>query len=176
MSSLATTPRRRVGLTVSGAWLAAALAIVATLTLPFGRPGRPFLTIDPDLFALNVSGPYSWLLILMLAAIGAALVASLLRIPTANRGDLVTVLAAIALLSAVAWLMLTATPFGIGAVATLAALVMVLGNSLSEGGRVQGDAFIASSILFVSLFVLLFILYPLFTVLKSAVFVNGRFD
>jgi len=163
-------------LTVSGAWLAAALAIVATLTLPFGRPGRPFLTIDPDLFALNVSGPYSWLLILMLAAIGAALVASLLRIPTANRGDLVTVLAAIALLSAVAWLMLTATPFGIGAVATLAALVMVLGNSLSEGGRVQGDAFIASSILFVSLFVLLFILYPLFTVLKSAVFVNGRFD
>src|SRR5690606_39234674 len=63
LSSPAITPRRRVGLTVSGAWLAAALAIVATLTLPFGRPGRPFLTIDSDLYALNVTGPYSWLLL-----------------------------------------------------------------------------------------------------------------
>lgn len=176
MSSPAIPARRRVGLTVSGAWLAAALAIVSTLALPFGRLGRPFLTIDGDLYALTVGGPHSWLLIVMLAATGAALVASLLPIPTANRGDLVTVGGAVALVSAIAWLVLTSTPFGMGAVATLAALIMVLGNGLSESGRVQGDAFIASSILFVSAFVLLFIIYPLFTVLKSAVFSGGRFD
>jgi iron(III) transport system permease protein len=50
------------------------------------------------------------------------------------------------------------------------------GNALSESGRVQGDAFIASSILFVSLFVLLFILYPLFTVLRASVIVRRQFD
>src|SRR5690606_29322391 len=118
LSSPAIPARRRVGLSVSGAWLAAALAIAATLALPFGRPGRPFFTIDGELYALTVGGPHAWLLLVMLAATGAALIASLLRLPTADRGDLVTVFGTVALVSAVAWLLLTSTPFGMGAVVT----------------------------------------------------------
>ncbi len=84
--------RRRVGLTVSGAWLAAVLAIVAPLSLPFGRPGRPFLTIDGDLYALSVGGPHAWLLLVMLVATGAALGARERVLPPADRGDLLAVL------------------------------------------------------------------------------------
>jgi iron(III) transport system permease protein len=172
--SNALRPRRpTAGLAISGAWLPAALAIVGWWALPIGRPNRPFLTVEPDLYAVAIGHPLLWLT--LLAAV-AALALSFLPIPTARRADLVLVAGTVALTSVVAWFMLSTTPFGMGALLVLAGLVMLLGNALSESGRVQGDAFIASSILFVSLFVLLFILYPLFTVLRSSIYIGGRFD
>jgi len=161
------------GLAVSGAWLPAALAIVGWWALPIGRPSRPFLTLQPDLYAVAIGHPLLWL-----ALLGAvtALGLSFLPLPTARRGDLVLVAGTVGLASVVAWFVVSATPFGMGALLVLAGLVMLLGNALSESGRVQGDAFIASSILFVSLFVLLFIIYPLFTVLRSSIYIDGRFD
>jgi len=169
-------PRSRrlaAGLAVSGAWLPAALAIVGWWALPIGRPSRPFLTLQPDLYAVAIGHPLLWL-----ALLGAvtALGLSFLPLPTARRGDLVLVAGTVGLASVVAWFVVSATPFGMGALLVLAGLVMLLGNALSESGRVQGDAFIASSILFVSLFVLLFIIYPLFTVLRSSIYIDGRFD
>ncbi len=112
----------------------------------------------------------------LLAATAAAFVLSLLPLPTWRRGDLVLAAGAVGFLALLAWLISTSMPFGIGAIVALAGLCLVMGNALSESGRVMGDAFIASSILFVSGFVLLFILFPLFMVLKSAVFANGRFE
>jgi len=167
-------PRRpAAGLAVSGAWLPALFVIVGWWALPIGRPSRPFTTIDPDLFAFALGHPLLWLT-LVAAVIAFGL--SFLPMGTARRGDLVLGAGTVALLSVVAWFMTSATPFGMGALLVLAGLVIVLGNALSESGRVQGDAFIASSILFVSLFVILFILYPLFTVLRSSVIVRGEFD
>ncbi len=167
-------PRRpAAGLAVSGAWLPAALAIVGWWALPIGRPNRPFLTLEPDLYAASIGHPLLWL---TLFAAVAALALSFLPVPTARRADMVLAVGVVALASVVAWFMISTTPFGMGALLVLAGLVMLLGNALSESGRVQGDAFIASSILFVSLFVLLFILYPLFTVLRSSIYIDGRFD
>jgi iron(III) transport system permease protein len=174
-----TTPTRPpttstgMGLRFSGAWLPAAIAIVAYLALPFGRPGRPFLAIDPDLYALSLGGPLLWLV--LLAAV-ASFVVSLLKLNTAVRGDLLIATGTAGFGAGVLWFILSATPFGIGALVTLAALALVLGSALSESGRVQGDAFIATSILLVSLFVVLFIIYPLFTVLRAAVIIDGSFD
>ncbi|MFU8888947.1 MAG: ABC transporter permease [Trueperaceae bacterium] len=167
------TRRPAAGLAVSGAWLPAALAIVGWWALPIGRPNRPFLTLEPELYALAIGHPLLWLT--LLAAV-AALALSFLPIATARRGDLVLVAGVVGLASVVVWFMLSTIPFGVGALLVLAGLVMLLGNALSESGRVQGDAFIASSILFVSLFVLLFIIYPLFTVLRSSIYIDGRFD
>jgi iron(III) transport system permease protein len=160
-------------LAVSGAWWPALLAIVGWFALPIGRTGRPFGTIDPDLYAAAIGHPLLWI-----ALVAAVLVVggSFLRLPTAQRGDVILVVGTIGLLSTVAWFMATATPFGLGAILVLTGQVMVLGSALSESGRVQGDAFIASSILFVSLFILLFILYPLFTVLRASVYIDGQFD
>ena len=176
MSQLASRrdlPRERSGLAVSGAWLPAALGVLAFVALPFGRPGRPLLTIDPQFYPWNLGSAPLWL---VFAAALTALVLSLLPLRTALRGDLVALAGALGTAAGVGWLIVTSIPFGAGAFVSLAALVIVTGHGLSEGGRIQGDAFIASSILFVSLFVVLFIIYPLFTVLRSAVIINGEFS
>ncbi len=157
----------------SAALLPAVLALAGLLALPLGRPGRAFLTRDPDLYALAIGGPLVWLVLL---ATAATVIASLLPLATARRGDVVLVTAGAAFVGVVVWLGSTGTPFGTGALVALLGLTLALGAALSESGRVQGDPFIASSILFVSAFIVLFILYPLYTVLRGAVWANGRFD
>jgi iron(III) transport system permease protein len=162
-----------MGLRVSGAVLPALAAIVGFVSLPIGRPGRAFLTIERDLYAWAIGDALLWV---VLAAAVVAFGISLAKLPTARRGDLLIAAGGVGLASAIGWFILTATPFGVGALVVLPALALVLGHALSESGRVQGDAFIATSILLVSLFVLLFILYPLFMVLRNAVIINGEFD
>jgi iron(III) transport system permease protein len=166
-----TTPR--AGLRFSGAWLPSLVSVVAWWALPIGRPNRPFLDILPEFYALAIGHPLLWLV--LLASI-AALALSFLRLPTPRRADYVLVAGVTGLVALVAWFISSATPFGVGALILFFGLVTVTGNALSESGRVQGDAFIASSILFVSLFVLLFIIYPLYTVLRASVYINGQFD
>lgn len=174
-----TTPTPRVppnggmGLRVSGAWLPALVAVVGFLALPFGRPGRPFMTIEPSLYPWAIGDPLLWFVFVgALAALGI----SLLKLPTAARGDLLIAAGTVGLGAGLLWFLITATPFGLGALVAFAGLALVLGHALSESGRVQGDAFIATSILVVSLFVLLFIVYPLFMVLRNAVVIDGAFD
>src|SRR5690606_3116401 len=114
---------------------------------------------DPDLYALALGGPLVWVVLLGTAA---TVVVGLLPLPTAQRGDALLATGGIAASSLVVWLATTGTPFGLGALAALAGLTLALGAALSESGRVQGDPFVAASILFVAAFVVLFILYPLF--------------
>lgn len=174
MSATALTPVGRAGgPRFSAAWLPAAAAIAGLLALPLGRPGRAFATIDPDLYALALGGPLVWVVLLGTAA---TVVVGLLPLPTAQRGDALLATGGIAASSLVVWLATTGTPFGLGALAALAGLTLALGAALSESGRVQGDPFVAASILFVAAFVVLFILYPLFRVLVGAVWANGRLD
>lgn len=173
MSTAATTTRRRGGTAVSAAWFPSLVTLVALLALPVGRPDRPFLTIDGDLYALTLGGPLLWVLVI---ATLASLVASFIRLPVANRADILLVIGGVAFAALVTWLIVSATPFGIGSLFALIGLALLLGSALSESGRIQGDPFIASSILFVAAFVLLFIIYPLFTVLVEAVVIDGRLD
>ncbi len=167
-SSLSTPVKLRV----SGAWLPALLALLGVLLLPFGRPGRPFLTLEPELFIWQLGSVWVWL---VLAAALLALLVSVLPLTTPRRGDLLSLLALLGFASGVGWLIGSGTPFGMGALLSLVSLVVVAGYGLSHAGRVQSDAFVASSILFVGLFIVLFILYPLYTVLKTAVIVDGAF-
>jgi iron(III) transport system permease protein len=173
VSAPAPAPNQTGGLRVSGAWLPAFVAIVGFLALPFGRPGRTFTTIDPSLYPWSIQSPLLWA---VLAGAVVSLVVALLRLPTARRGDVLIATGGLGLAAGVAWLLVTATPFGFGALVSLAALALVVGTALSESGRVQGDAFVASSILLVAIFVLLFIIYPLYTVLRAAVVIDGAFD
>lgn len=161
------------GLRSSGAWLPALFAAVAFLALPFGRPGRDFLTLDASLRPWALGSFWIWLVFL---AAMAALFISFLPLKTTTRGNSLALTGVIGFCSGVGWLIATATPFGLGALISLLALVVVTGFGLSESGRIQSDAFVSSSILFVGLFILLFILFPIFTVLKTAVFVNGQFS
>ncbi len=159
-------------LAVSGAWLPAALGIAAFFALPFTRPSRPFLNFELQTYGWQLTSPFVWA---VLVAAVVALAISLLRLRVTLRADLILVAATLGFGSGVGWLLVTSEPFGLGAILALAALVLVAGNCLSEAGRIQGDAFIASSILFVAIFISLFIIYPLLMVLRSAFVVGGEF-
>lgn len=155
----------------SPAWIPAGLAAVAFLALPFGRPGRPFLTFDPALHPYQLGSVWVWL---VLALAIAALVISLLPLKISRRGEFLALTGLLGVASGVGWLISSSTPFGLGALASLLLLLVVAGYGLSESGRIQSDAFVATSILLVGAFILLFIVFPLFTVLKTAVVVDGN--
>lgn len=143
------------------------------MALPFARPKRDFWPLDPSFYPWQIGSPWLWL---VLAGVLASLVVCVLPLPTDRRGDLLTVSASVGFLSGAAWLIGTGTPFGFGALFSLCALIVVLGHGLSSSGRIQSDAFVASSVLFVSLFIALFIIFPLGTVLVTSVWVDGTFS
>lgn len=167
------TPPSNHGRVVSGAWLPALVATVGWWALPIGRPARPFLTIDADLFAVALGHPLLWVSLLATVSVAAL---SWARLGISTRGDLLLAIGALATAATLAFFVTTSTPFGIGALVVLAGQTLALGHAASEAGRIRGDAFIASSILFVSSFVVLFIVYPLFTVLRASVWIDGTFD
>lgn len=159
-------------LPVSGAWLPALFVLAAFAALPFTRPARPFLNFDLQTYGWQTSEPFVWLVAVSALAVFAV---SFLKLRITLRADLITLIAGAGFLSGVGWLLVTSEPFGLGAILSLTALLLVMGNSLSESGRVQGDAFVASSILLVATFVILFIIYPLFMVLREAFVIGGEF-
>ncbi len=160
---------------ISNAWMAAAISAIAFLLLPFGRPNRAFLEFDNALRPWNLDPSLSWLVWLVLLSALASIVISFLPINTVYKGNLLSLAGLVGLLAGVSWLVITKTPFGMGALVSLVLLINVIGYGLSESGRIQSDAFVASSIIFVSLFIILFILYPLYTVLINAIIVDGKF-
>ncbi len=170
MTTPASTRARRTS--VSSAWIPALVAAVGFLALPFGRPDRDFLAIDAALRPWAIGSVWVWL---VLAFALLALVLSLAPLKVPVRGDGLTIAGALGLAAGVGWLIGSGTPFGLGALLSLLPLIVVMGYGLSESGRIQSDAFVASSILFVGLFIVLFIIFPLWTVLKTAVVVDGVF-
>lgn len=84
-------------------------------------------------------------------------------------------LGSLGFLGGVGWLVATSSPFGVGALLALSGLLVMVGIGLSESGIIQNDPFVTGSILVCSLFVLLFIVYPLFTVLRESVWIKGQF-
>jgi len=156
----------------SGAWRPAAFALAGFAFLPYGRPDRAFWPLDDTLYAWRSDGPWLWIVAALAAA---ALVVAFVPLPTFRRGDLLAAFGGLGTIVGASWLVATSTSFGFGALAVLLSMVVVCGYGLSESGRIQSDAFVASSILFVSLFILLFIIYPLVTVLTHAVWVDGSF-
>ena len=59
--------------------------------------------------------------------------------------------------------------FGPGAVLALGICLIVLAFGLSRGGYIRADTFVAASILTLGFFIFLFILYPLFSILRQSV-------
>lgn len=59
-------------------------------------------------------------------------------------------------------------PADLGAVITTLSLLTVTGMAMSDTGIIKADRFIASSTLWVALFLILFVMFPLFKVLRNA--------
>ncbi|MDX2008449.1 MAG: iron ABC transporter permease [Meiothermus sp.] len=156
----------------SPAWMAGLVALVSLLALPWGRTDRSLLEFGPDLLVWGQAPVLGGLLLAVVVILGLS---SLMNLSLVLRGYALVGLGGAGFVSGIGWLMATSVPFGVGAFIALAAILVMVGIGLSESGIIQNDPFVTSSILVCSLFVLLFIIYPLFTVLRESVVVKGVF-
>lgn len=153
------------------AWGAVTLA--GSLLLPWYRPGRELLTFAPEATGLLLA-PSSPLLVALLVLAAAALGVGILPRSAAQRGRAAIAVGGAGAALAVVHLLVSGRPFGAGAVASVLGFLAVIGTGLALTGALRVDAFLAGTMLWVSTFVGVFILYPLWSVLQASVFVQGR--
>lgn len=173
MSMTATTAiSARVRLSGAGAWALVALALWAAL--PIGRGGRPFWPLDYAFHGLGAVATPFWALNLLAPMAALAIVAlELAQVGARRRADLTSIAAGAGIAGMLGALVASGTAFGWGALGASFALIFAAGTALSRGGRVRGDAFVGGSILITLAFVTLFIAFPLFLVLRAAVWIDG---
>jgi len=113
----------------------------------------------------------------MAAITGVALAAIAIGLaprPTADRGRGSVVVGVLGMALAATQLAAEGRPFGGGAIITILGFLTVLAIGLASSRVLRADTFIAASILWVSAFVSVFILFPLWSVLQASVVVKGR--
>jgi len=113
----------------------------------------------------------------MTAILGAALATIAIGLaprPAADRGRGSVIVGIVGVALSAAQLAVEGRPFGGGALVTLLGFLTVIGIGLASAGILHADAFVAASILWVSAFVSVFILFPLWSVLQASVLIKGR--
>ncbi len=149
--------------------------LLITTTLPFlSREGvvLSFGRADLALTPLALTGGYPgfWLLI------GLAVVWVAVGVLWRDRPDRPALWGGLLGGLLVFWLTVAAGvkpyAFGLGSLLATTVCLLVLASGLSLGGYIRADTFVAASILLLGLFVLLFIVYPIFAVLQHSVIDN----
>lgn len=149
------------------------LTLNSVLLLPWTRQGRDLFAFLPGSTGLTLLDGSVWIAIAVGCAL-ATLVGGLLPVRTSARGRVAVVTGGVGAAVSVMQLLGAGQPFGLGAAITFLCFLTVLGIGLALSGTVRADPFIAASILWVAAFVLVFILYPLWAVLKASVVVKGQ--
>lgn len=142
--------------------------------LPWSRPGRDLSIFLPETTGLALMQHSGSMAAIALTAMAAILLGVLPR-PNVDRGRPALLLGALGVMLSSSYLFVQARPFGIGAVVTILGFLTILGIGLALTGILHVDAFLAASILWVAAFVVVFILFPLYSVLIASVVVKGRF-
>lgn len=172
MARVLTVPAARVAPNLTLLWWGG-VTFAGSLLLPWHRPGRDLFTSLPETTGLALAPSSPVMVAILLLGVAAGLVALLPR-PDAIRGRLAVFIAGAGALLAAGYLIGTGRPFSGGGIAAILGFMSVLGTGLALSGRLRVDAFLAGCILWVSVFVLVFILYPLWMVLQASVVVKGR--
>ena len=150
------------------------LTLAGALVLPWARPGRDLFTFAPGAtgIALLRTSP---LIGAIIAAALAAVATGMLPWPNAQRGRTALALGLLGTILVSVRLFGAGQPFSWGVAAAGFGFLAILGTGLALSGVLRADAFIAGSILWVTAFVIIFILYPLWAVLEASVVVKDRF-
>lgn len=149
------------------------LTFLGSLLLPWHRPGRDLFTFIPETTGIALA-PSSLLLTIVVALALTASLIGLIPRTDAQRGRLAAVVGSFGTVLSVAYVVSAGQPFSGGAVAAVLGFLAIAGTGLALAGVIKVDAFLAGSILWVAVFVLVFILYPLWAVLQASVMVKGR--
>lgn len=139
------------------------IGLAAFAFLPWSRSGRAFMAGGDTALELLKSAPWLWITLLgLLGSLGLSFVQRAARAwPSLGLGLLGFVVTAFMIVS-------QNQPADLGAVITSLALLSVTGAALSDTGIIKADRFIASATLWVGLFLILFVMFPLFKVLRNA--------
>lgn len=149
------------------------VTLAGALLLPWTRPGRDLFAFVPETtgIALLSTSP------LVVGVAAAALLVAALGVlpwPDLQRGRGAVLLGVLGAALTAVRLLGAGVPFGWGAVAAGLGFLAVIGTGLALAGVLRADPFIAGSILWVAAFVAIFILYPLWAVLKASVIVRDE--
>lgn len=165
-----TRPTRALNLTQL-AW--GGLAFAGGILLPWFRTGRDLASFAPGTMGLELLRSEPGVAAALACALLSA-VLGMLRVPLYRRGQMALATASAGCLLVLAALADRGQPMGPGPAVMILGFLSLVGVGLSLGGYLHADAFIAASIVVVAVFVAIFILYPLWTVLQASVVVKGR--
>ena len=147
------------------------ITVLGSLLLPWFREGRDLFVAVPHTRGLDLLAQ-SWVM-------GAILLLGLLTVATGlvprsnvQRGRAAVLLGGAGVVLSVAYLLGGGRPFSGGPLVAILGFISVLGTGLALSGILHADAFLAASIVWVAAFVLVFILFPLWAVLKASVVVQ----
>ncbi len=150
-----------------------ALIIVGAMLLPWSRPGRDLFMFSPGTTGLTLVRT-SLVMASLLATALSVVGVGLLPWSNAQRGHAASVLGLLgAVLTCARWFGSEQPAIG-GVLAAGLGFLAVLGVGLALSRRLRADAFVAGSILWVGAFVAIFILYPMWAVLKTSVIVKDH--
>jgi len=148
------------------------ITLVGSLLLPWSRPDRELFVFQADTIGL-VLAPRSLLMTTILALATLAGLVGVVPRPSAVRGRAAAAIGAAGAVCAVVSLLVSGQPFSGGPIVAILGFLAVLGTGLALSGLLKADAFLAAGILWVGAFVVVFILFPLWVVLKASVVVRG---
>lgn len=174
MARMAVTVARPVARVNATLLVWGGITVAGGLLLPWSRPGRDLWVFLPDALGVVLFGVFRPL---ALAIVCGAFAGSLgvAPLPSHLRGRLTLLAAAGGMLFTLWTVIARGTPMGLGAYVAILGFLTLIGIGLTLAGYIHADAFIGVSIVWMTAFVLLFILYPLLSVLQASVFVKGRF-
>ncbi|MGH2373724.1 MAG: ABC transporter permease subunit [bacterium] len=164
-------PAARINATLL-AW--GGLTAIGALLLPWARVGRDLAVFAPRSSGLELLGG-DWAVAMSVVCAAAAGSLGVAPLPLFRRGRLALLLGAIGALATLWRLLSAGAPMGPGAFVSILGFLTLIGIGLALGGYIHADAFIAVCIVWAAAFVLVFVLFPLLSVLQASVFVKGRF-
>jgi len=150
------------------------ITFLGALLLPWTRSGRDLFTFTTGSTGLALLGSSPLMPAILATAVLVAVAASL-PWTNAQRGRVALGLGALGTVLVALRLFGAGQPFSGAAVVAGLGFLAVLGTGLALAGVLRADAFIASSVLWAGAFVIIFILFPLWAVLKASVIVKDQF-
>ncbi|MGH2436497.1 MAG: ABC transporter permease [bacterium] len=149
------------------------LTLLGTLLFSWARTGRDLFAFVPGSIGLQLLREST--VISGITAVAALVVLTgALQRPESQRGRIALWLGAAGCALSVFYLVSSGQPFGPAAIVAVLGFLAIMGTGLALSGTLRTDAFLATSILWVGAFVLAFILFPLWAVLKASVVVKGQ--
>lgn len=149
------------------------VTLLGSLLLSWARTGRDLFAFVPGSTGLQLLRESPVMAGIAAVAALVALTGALPR-PTSERGRIAVGLGAAGCALSVFYLLSFGQPFGPAPVVAVLGFLAMLGTGLALSGTLRTDAFLATSILWVTAFVVVFILFPLWAVLKASVVVQGQ--